>query len=279
MVAQGLCFAFALASLACSGSAGKGGAGGGGGIGAVGGSTHTGGIGGATAGAGGGTGGIGAVGGTSQSGGTGGIGAVGGSSQSGGSGGANAGAGGGLGGIGGGSPSGGSGGGVATLTLPQCVLDLINTCPTTGSCVRSENDAGMVDICYNADGGAGAGGGVRTVFTPSHDPAMDCGFTGGGTTVVTKADGSPCYSFEAHEPQTLDCQTHTWTWKDASGQVVANGSLTRGANYASTITCAGGGARTTCSVPAASAATSCCDAWFGGSGCEAGPTCVAGACP
>jgi hypothetical protein len=267
MPANGLCFGLALMSLACSGSAGKGGAGGGGGtggIGAIAGSNQSGGVGGATAGASGGTG------------------AVGGSSQSGGAGGATAGAGGGSGGIGGGGQNGGIDGGVPTLELPKCVSDLLAACPTTGSCVRSENDAGQVDMCYGVDGGAGGGGGVRTVFTPSHDPAMDCGFTGAGTTVVSKADGSPCYSFEAHEPQTMDCETHTWTWRDASGQVVATGSLTFVPHLTSQITCAVGGAKTTCTERAQSPSTSCCNVSASGLSCQAGAqpsTCVAGACP
>lgn len=264
MVAKGLCLTGVLVSLACSGSAVKGGAGGIGGIAAVGGQSQRGGNGGIIAGAGGG------------------IGGVGGSSQAGGNGGAVAGAGGGAGGGGGSSQAGGNGGAIPTLALPACVLDLLNACPTSAPCVQSATDAGQINSCYEvgADGGAGAGGGVRATFTPSHDPAMDCGFNG-GTTVVTKADGSPCYSFEVHEPQMLDCETHTWIWKDGSGQVVATGSLSFGPSNTSQITCAVGGARTTCSEPAQSFSTSCCNVSYTGLNCQAGlpPSCAAGACP
>jgi hypothetical protein len=46
-----------------------------------------------------------------------------------------------------------------------------------------------------------------------------------GVRVVTvaKADGSPCYSVESRIDASLVCEGALYTWKDASGQVVATG--------------------------------------------------------
>jgi hypothetical protein len=63
---------------------------------------------------------------------------------------------------------------------------------------------------------------------------------------VTKADGSPCYSFESHADPDMACTGFRFTWKDASGQVVATGTFNPDALPDTTVTCAGTGEVLSC---------------------------------
>jgi hypothetical protein len=254
LVGKGLGVAVVLTSLACSskslggGQSGEGGAGGGGGIvGVVGGAGGRG-DGGALAGGAGNLGGGGALGG------------------------------GGGGGIGGGQSGGAGGINVGPLRLPSCVSNLLSACPFS-SCVYSARDGGQETFCFGAS--AGADGGVRATLT-SLSTAFNCSTP--TLLAVTKADGSPCYSFEDDEPTSLDCSGHTWTWKDASGQVVATGSSYY-PNHSAQITCAAGGEKTSCgqSSPPGTPPSTCCGIGIGGSAlCPDGLNpfgCAAGSCP
>ena len=67
-----------------------------------------------------------------------------------------------------------------------------------------------------------------------------------GVTRVTKADGSPCYSFESHADPDMACTGFRFTWKDASGQVVATGTFNPDVVPNTTVTCAGTGEVLSC---------------------------------
>ena len=175
------------------------------------------------------------------------------------------------------------------LTLPGCLSDLLSACPLATPCVYSTDDAGDIsNYCFAAaatDAGGGARATVISVLNLNGGNG-DCGahFT---LATVVKADGSPCYTFENHEPVESDCTQHTWIWKDASGQTVATGTWQRGVYvgqpaYANIvgITCAVGGAQTSCKDPPPG---SCCEvSSFGSAACPDGvnvTACAAGACP
>ena len=189
----------------------------------------------------------------------------------------------------GGGQSGGDGGiSASPLTLPGCLSDLLSACPLATPCVHSTSDAGeLTNYCFAApatDASAGAHATVTSMLNVGGNG--DCGahFT---LATVAKADGSPCYSFELHEPVENDCTAHTWIWKDASGQIVATGIVQRGVyvgqpaytNIAG-ITCAAGGAQTSCKDPTSGV---CCGVSVLGSvECPDGvnvPACTAGVCP
>ena len=236
-VANRLCAAAALMLLACSSSSPTGGAGGG-----KGGGGQSGGNGGTKVDAGGG----------GQSGGNGGNGGTkvdaGGGGQSGGNGGTKA--------DGGGGQSGNGGANVDPLPLPGCLSDLLSTCSLAMPCAYSTNDAGgFSDFCFAA-GATDSGGGAHATETLVPNPNGGNGDCTPYTLVaVAKADGSPCYSFEVHEPVEVDCTYHTWIWKDASGQTVATGRLQIGAEGGvafnathAEIKCAVGGEQTSCTV-------------------------------
>ena len=299
VVAKGLRVGVALAlmSLACSakplggGSPGVGGGGGPGGDGGdLGGGGGFGGGGGDLGGGGGG--GFGGGGGDLGGGGGGGFGGGGGDLGGGGGGGFGGGLGGDggdLGGTGFGGDLGVGGGGGITATplvLPSCVSNLLSACPFVAPCVYSGSDAGQeTEYCFaaGADGGTGAAGGVRVTVTPLTQPQFDCATA--WVVTVTKADGSPCYSFEDHEPTQDDCTTHTWTWKDASGRVVANGSdgIQSSPTRSKQIICAGGETATCMQVSQGGQVSSCCGVGVAGSAsCPDGVNplvCTAGACP
>ena len=183
------------------------------------------------------------------------------------------------------------GGGVVdggALTLPGCVSQLLSACPPVAPCAYSVGDGGAASVCFavGADGGTGTDGGARATFT-SVSPSLSIG--GGSIVTVTKADGSPCYSFEYLTPTQYDDMVRTWTWKDATGRLVASGtlSLTPGpaaGEYSNVgvITCADGGAKTSCSY-VLSTPMRCCDvSSYGAAACPDGvnfsATCVVGDC-
>lgn len=157
-------------------------------------------------------------------------------------------------------------GGTGDSELPDCVKALLASCATNGACVPARPDASAAsDVCFAS--------GVRASFS---DPAI-------GTQVVrvTKADGSPCYSFETTEVPSSDLQTRLYTWKNSVGQVVATGrSVSIDAMGGADVTCACGG-QTSCNfsyVPGGPPAPCCTINKFGNATC-AGPFCPAGSCP
>jgi hypothetical protein len=111
------------------------------------------------------------------------------------------------------------------------VTALVASCATEGMCTAVRPGGGATSDIYFDSGvhvsfvGALAGDGDTQVVS------------------VTKADGSPCYSFEAtwgHIVANMDVRM-TYTWKDAAGQVVATGSsFSVDAMTSTGITCSAG---------------------------------------
>lgn len=171
------------------------------------------------------------------------------------------------------------------LTLPKCVSDLLAACPPIAPCVYSLGDGGAESVCFAVGADGAVGGGARaTVTTVAVSP------NGPGSIItVAKADGSPCYSFEYLRPTQYDDMVSTWTWKDANGHEVASGSLSltpgpAGGEFSNVgvVTCAAGGAETSCRVPYGSASR-CCDIYYGAAACPDGVSpslaCTFGPCP
>jgi len=170
-------------------------------------------------------------------------------------------------------------------------LDLLSTCPPVAPCAYSVGDGGTESVCFavGADAGTGAGAGARATVTTVPFSQL----TGQGTiATVTTADGSPCYSFEYLAPTQDDDMVHTWTWKDATGQVVASGSLSLVPGPAvgeysnlGVITCAASGAETSClDAYFTPYSTQCCDvSTYGAAVCPNGVSrssaCTVGGCP
>jgi hypothetical protein len=179
---------------------------------------------------------------------------------------------------GGGANAGGSSGGryPDPLALPSCVSDLLSACPPSGSCVYGVTDAGQSSgICF--EGGARA----TTTTVP-----MQYSCDGPVLTIVTvtKPDGSPCYSVEHYRDQLTDCTQTKWTWKDASGQVVATAGVFLQGTASGQITCAASGEKTSCvEMQPDKLPSGCC--WvsdYGGEACPDGVktlACVPGNCP
>ena len=233
-----VCLGFGLCAIACGGGSNRSdggdasaGAGGGATAGASGtggavagtsggrGGATTGGLGGGGAGGGGAAGRGGAGGGGAGGGGAGGGGAGGGSAA--GRGGAGGGGSGGGGTGGGGSGGGGAGGqgGVTTvqswMQLP-CITALVAQCPLTGTC-QSEtrpSDGGTTQdfrACY------ASGVTVSGTNTPC------IGADGVQTRAVRRSDGSLCFTYEARMRQINACETVLETYRNASGEIVAEG--------------------------------------------------------
>ena len=162
------------------------------------------------------------------------------------------------------------------LTLPGCVLDLLSTCPVTAPCYSSSNNGQLSKLCFAAATDAGAE--VSASVGPAPPPTSGTADCWSQLVTVVKADGSPCYSFEQHETSLSDCQEFTWTWKDASGQLVATGRRRHDEATAS-VTCASGGASTGCAEPYPG---SCCDvSLYGSVACPDGvnvAACTPGVC-
>jgi hypothetical protein len=132
--------------------------------------------------------------------------------------------------------TGGAGGGA--LLLPDCVTSLLASCPPEGTCVIGVADAGTLsDVCFAS--------GVHASFT-SVSNGTSC--RGGSTRVtqVTKSDGSPCYSFESYADPDMACTGFRFTWKDASGQMVATGTFNPDTIPNTMVTCAGTGEALSC---------------------------------
>jgi len=124
------------------------------------------------------------------------------------------------------------------LQLPSCLTDLMAACPTDTTCVSSSSDAGAIsNVCFPS--------GVRASITTTPDRS---GCNQQDLVVqVTKADGSPCYSFESGVNG--GCYGKNFMWKDASGQIVANGSSSPCFNPGIWIQCAAGSPTAACDSP------------------------------
>jgi hypothetical protein len=175
----------------------------------------------------------------------------------------------------GGTGVGGTGvGGTAgdpTIQLPGCVVDLLAQCAPQGPCTSATNDAGLVsDVCFAS--------GVHA--SPTSVASSD---TCGGISImnVTKADGSPCYTFEAYADINMRCEGIVYTWKDASGAIVATGLDNPYSEPKLSINCWSTGEGRSC-TRSLSGSPSCCYVTNFGSGWCTPPTgpgeCVRGAC-
>ncbi len=222
-----VCLGFGLCAIACGGGSNQRSDGGDASAGAGGGSTAgASGTGGAVAGTSGGRGGAttgGSGGGGSDGGGAAGRGgAGGGGSGGGGAGGGGSGGGGtGGGGSGGGGTGGGGSGGQGGVTTVQswmqlpCITALVAQCPLTGTCQRETRpvDGGTQDFraCY------ASGVTVSGTNTPC------IGADGVQTRAVRRSDGSLCFTYEARMRQINACETVFETYRNASGEIVAEG--------------------------------------------------------
>lgn len=141
----------------------------------------------------------------------------------------------------GGMASGGIGSGVGGTAAdgflqPRCISDLIRACDPQDSCTREAGDAGAVaNLCFAS--------GVHAAFTSTPGSA-GCG--DGSIVTVTKADGTPCYSFESTFSYSMDCQGTRYAWRDAAGTVVATGFSNPHSNPTLTITCSDSGMDSHC---------------------------------
>jgi len=188
----------------------------------------------------------------------------------------------GLGGAGAGGTSGdgtgvgGSGvGGAAAMgfLVPGCLADLFQACTPQGSCTYGSNDAGSGgEICFAS--------GVHATFT-----GMPSSGTCGGVSIVTvaKADGTPCYSFESYVTASMACEGIVYTWKDATGAIVATGLKNPYNHPDTTISCAGSDGRAGCNSGLLYPPTdACCRiSDLGAVGCvspSGSRECTAGAC-
>ena len=107
---------------------------------------------------------------------------------------------------------------------PPCLRELFASCPLTGSCRQSPPDGGSQQVCFAS--------GVKQERT-----GAACGKS---ELKVARADGSLCYTLEINNSgPTMACERGTYTWKDASGQVVATGGFSCGAGCEEWAQCAG----------------------------------------
>jgi hypothetical protein len=152
-------------------------------------------------------------GGSVAGGGTGGAGSGGTDVPAAGDGGSMAGAGGGMGGAASGGSDGGAGAGGGGQpvpdTLPTCITDLYAACWPEGACTLDEASGTR---CYES--------GVRVVV----EHAVDGCFEQDARTKYYKADGSLCFEHFDVWLSGHACETHSVTWRDASGAIVADQS-------------------------------------------------------
>jgi hypothetical protein len=163
-----------------------------------------------------------------------------------------------------------------SLQLPDCVSALIASCAPQGACVYSDTSAtiSMPDVCFAS--------GVQAALRQTDGPGACGGFV--KVVQVAKADGTPCYSFESYVDSGMQCEGERFTWKDASGVVVATG-LTNGYLTPRTkITCAATSEVRSCGreTSGGGASDGCCSIDdFGAASCAppvGAGTCTAGAC-
>ena len=108
----------------------------------------------------------------------------------------------------------GTGGGSPPLDLPGCLRDLFATCSITGACTYQPSDAGTSPRLCHASG-------ASSVTTGSVCSTMG----GGQTIVVSKADGSVCYTLFHLGDTSQACESETYRWNDASGALVATATV------------------------------------------------------
>ena len=133
--------------------------------------------------------------------------------------------------------------GATTLALPACVRDLMAACPAQGACTFALSDAGSVTRFCFADG-------TRVEYAT----VADCMGTP-AVNRVTKPDGSLCYTYESTlGGSSLSCRLQSFLWRDAAGNVVANGTVGPGTI---TVQCTASGESTTCNCAPTSGSFSC----------------------
>jgi hypothetical protein len=162
------------------------------------------------------------------------------------------------------SGAGGTGGWTNVLELPDCVKVLIAPCNASGTCTYERVDGGGSAYmeCFES--------GVR---------ASSIGqLVGGGTIVVrvSKADGSPCYSFETSSG--LDDENPGYLWKDAAGQIVARGRTNQFGMPSLQITCESGSEIRACTGLPGSTDGCCQISSLGNRTCPEFSSCTAGTC-
>ena len=131
--------------------------------------------------------------------------------------------------------TGGGGTGGTGLQLPGCLRDLFATCPMTSPCTYEPSDAGTPQrMCFAS--------GARSVTE-----GFFCTASGGGqTTVVSKADGSLCYTLNQSGNQWQACEVESYRWTDASGALVATATVQGRSGFPPGVTvgCSGSAATT-----------------------------------
>jgi len=177
--------------------------------------------------------------------------------------------------------NGGQGGGTggagvgATLQLPGCLRDLLGPCAPQGSCVIESVSSDATNACFET--------GVRASERSGVTPGL-CSNGGVASHVigVSKADGTPCYTFESAFD--AGCQMTQYNWKDTAGNIVATGRSHSAPDWYIEITCAATGEAAICGEPRPLPLPSgCCGVSdFGAAACTAGVQtsyCTAGSCP
>jgi len=98
---------------------------------------------------------------------------------------------------------------------PSCLVDLLATCPLTGSCQYNSSDGGLGEKwCFDSG------------LTVSLTASGRCGMADVVKTVqeVRRADGTLCYSIEDTRLGGHGCEGDDYVWKDSAGTVIASGN-------------------------------------------------------
>ena len=123
------------------------------------------------------------------------------------------------------------------LQLPGCLSDLLASCPTAGTCSFSSSATGEPpEVCFAS--------GVHAAFSSMDAP--DACNVGVHIVTVTTAAGTPCYSMESFVDSGMVCEGVRYTWKDASGQVVATAVENGFSTPRLVVTCASSGEKRSC---------------------------------
>lgn len=194
----------------------------------------------------------------------------------------------------------------STQALPGCVRDLMASCVQPSGCGYAPVDAGPIGSC-NPD-----------LARATSMTAQDAKGHWMRTLSVQNADGTPCYSFEKYEnisratggtggiggsgspggaggtggaggaagagglPVNFCLGTCAYTWRDASGRVIATGTLMWGPSYASTmISCQLTDEKASCAPPSMMGDPMRCFVHDDGTASSGAPvvTCASGTCP
>lgn len=132
--------------------------------------------------------------------------------------------------------------------MPSCVLDLAAACAPAGACTTN---VAHDNWCF--------ANGVTASYTGN-----SCTSSTGSTLRVNGADGALCFTFESKANAGMACESGTFLWRNADGQIVATGG---GGGLGLTVTCAASGEKASCSGAGCGAST------FDVSACVEG-TCV-----